>query len=193
MPLSPPTSRRALKHTRAIQVEAFARDDGLWDIDAHISDIKTRDTTLASGVRLAGAPLHDLWLRLTVDTRMNIISAEAVSDAVPYSGFCDTIGPAYKKLVGLNLLQGFRDGVRQRLSGIQGCTHLTELAQVLPTATIQAFAGDVLDTRDGASEDAQNHKPFQLDRCHALRSDGEAVAQYYPRWAVKPQEVSESS
>ena len=40
MPLTPSTSRRALKHTRAIQIEAFARDDGLWDIDAHITDIK---------------------------------------------------------------------------------------------------------------------------------------------------------
>jgi len=193
MPLSPPTSRRALKHTRAIQVEAFARDDGLWDIDARISDIKTRDTTLASGVRPAGEPLHDLLLRLTIDTQLNIVAAEAVSDAVPYPGYCDNIGPAYKKLVGLNLLKGFRDGVRQRLSGIQGCTHLTELAQVLPTAAIQAFAGDVIDTRDGASADEQSHKPFQLDRCHALRSDGAAVAQYYPRWAVKSLAESESS
>jgi len=193
MPLSPPSSRRALKHTRAIQIDAFARDDGLWDIDAHITDVKTRDALLASGTRPAGHPLHDLWLRITVDTQMNIVDAEAVSDAVPYPDFCDTIGPAYKKLVGLNLLKGFRDGVRERLAGINGCTHLTELASVLPTATIQAFAGDVLDTRDGASGDQQSQKPFQLDRCHALRTDGEAVVRYYPRWAVKPLEMSESS
>jgi hypothetical protein len=193
MPLSQPSSRRALKHTRAIQIEAFARDDGLWDIDAHITDIKTRDTTLASGIRPAGQPVHDLWLRITVDTELNIVDAEAVSDAVPYPNYCDTIGPGYKKLVGLNLLKGFRDGVKQRLSGINGCTHITELAAVLPTATIQAFAGDVLDTRDGASTGEQSHKPFQLDRCHALRSDGEAVAKFYPRWAVKPLAVSESS
>lgn len=193
MPLSPPTSRRALKHTRTIQVEAFARDDGLWDIDARISDIKTRDTRLASGVRPAGSPLHDLLLRLTIDTQLNIVDAEAVSDAVPYPGFCDTIGPAYKQLVGLNLLKGFREGVRHRLAGIRGCTHLTELCQVLPTAAIQAFAGDVIDTRDGESASDQSQKPFQLDRCHALRSDGAAVAQYYPRWAVKSLAESESS
>jgi hypothetical protein len=193
MPLSPSTSRRALKHTRAIQIEAFARDDGLWDVDAHITDIKTRDTKLASGTRLAGTPVHSLWLRLTIDTQLNVVDVEAVSDAMPYPGYCDTIGPAYKKLVGLNLLKGFRDGVKQRLSGIQGCTHLSELAQVLPTAAIQAFAGEVLDTRDGASADRQSHKPFQLDRCHALRSDGAAVAQYYPQWAVRPFATSESS
>lgn len=192
MPLSPPISRRALKHTRAIQIEAFARDDGLWDIDAHITDIKTRDAKLASGLRPAGTPMHDLWLRLTIDTQLNVVSAEAVSDAVPYPTYCDTIGSTYQKLVGLNLVRGFRNGVKERLSGIQGCTHLTELAQVLPTAAIQAFAGEVIDTRDGAEVD-QQQKPFQLDRCHALRTDGAAVAQYYPRWAVRSPAGSQST
>ncbi len=193
MPLSPSTSRRALKHTRAIQIEAFARDDGLWDIDAHITDIKTRETRLASGTRPAGMPVHDLCLRLTIDAQLNIVDAEAVSDAVPYPDYCDTIGPAYKQLIGLSLMKGFRDGVKQRLSGIRGCTHLSELAQILPTAAIQAFAGEVFDTRDGASTDQQSHKPFQLDRCHALRTDGPAVAQYYPRWAIESRAESESS
>ncbi|WP_151636599.1 DUF2889 domain-containing protein [Noviherbaspirillum aerium] len=193
MPLSPPSSRRALRHTRAIHIEAFARDDGLWDIDARITDTKTRDSKLASGVRPAGAPIHDLSLRLTIDLQLNVVNAEAVSDAVPYPGYCDTIGPDYSKLVGLNLLKGFRDGVRQRMAGIQGCTHLTELAQVLPTAAVQAFAGDVIDTRDGDQADDQQQKPFQLDRCHALRTDGGAVARFYPRWAVKSEATTEPS
>ena len=193
MPLSSSSPRRALKHTRAIRIEAYARDDGLWDIDAHITDAKTRETHLASGTRPPGAPVHDLWLRVTIDTRLNIMAAEAVSDAVPYPGYCDTIGPAYEKLVGLNLARGFREGVKQRLSGIQGCTHLTELAQVLPTAAIQAFAGDVIDTRDGANTEEQSQKPFQLDRCHALRTDGPVVAKYYPRWVLNPIEPLETS
>jgi hypothetical protein len=179
-------------HTRAIQIKAYARDDGLWDIEAHITDIKTRDVKLASGVRPAGQPMHDLWLRLTIDHQLTIVAAEAVSDAVPYPGYCDTIGPEYTRLVGLNLLKGFRNEVKMRLSGIQGCTHLTELVQVLPTAAIQALAGEVLDTRDGAGTDQQSEKPFQLDRCHALRTDGAAVAQYYPRWYIKPAQISEA-
>jgi 2-keto-3-deoxy-6-phosphogluconate aldolase len=56
---------------------------------------------------------------------------------------------------------------------------LTELAQVLPTAVVQGFAGEVIDTRGTADGAAQ---PFQLDRCHALKRDGEAVRQFYPRW-----------
>lgn len=181
MPLSLPTSQRALKHRRAIQIDAFAREDGLWDIEAHISDIKTRDALLASGTRAAGAPLHGMLLRLTIDTGFNVVAAEAASDAVPYPGYCDTIGAAYGKLSGLNLVRGFRKDLHERLGGVLGCTHLTELAQILPTVAIQAFAGDVFDPHEGHGK---NDKPFQLDQCHALRTEGPAVAKYYPRWAV---------
>lgn len=191
MSLSLPVSRRALRHTRAIEIQAFARDDGLWDIDARITDVKTRDANLASGPRPAGQYLHDLHLRITVDTDMTIVDAEAASEAVPYPGFCDTIAPAYKALIGLNLLQGFRRDLKHRLGTIAGCTHLTELAQVLPTAVVQAFAGEVWSTRDGENADVPHEKPFQLDKCHALRSDGGAVAQYYPRWYINPRTATD--
>jgi hypothetical protein len=187
MPLSPPVSRRALRHTRAITVQAFARDDSLWDIEANITDIKTLDVTLASGLRPAGVPLHDLSLRLTIDRELNVVAAEASSDAVPYHGYCDTIAPAYQKLVGLNLMKGFRHALKERLSGVLGCTHLTEMAQILPTAAIQAFANDVLKTRDGDGPDTLPNKPFQIDKCHALRSDGPGVVKYYPRWVAVPE------
>ncbi len=196
MPLSSSTNRRALKHTRTIQIEAFARDDGLWDLDARITDYKPRDITLASGVRQNGSALHDLSLRVTIDLQFNVIDAESISEAVPYPGYCETINLAYKKLIGLNLLRQFRQGVKERLSGTEGCTHLSEMAQILPTAAVQAFAGDVIDTRDGASKLAvadNLQKPFQLDRCHALRTDGPAVLKYYPRWATPSSDVKSPS
>jgi hypothetical protein len=184
MPLSPPAPR-TLRHTRTITVQAYAREDGLWDLDASIRDVKVRDIVLASGLREGGEPVHDLKLRVTIDRALQIIDAEAASDAVPYPGFCDTIGPAYKKLVGLSLLKHFRLHLKDRLSGVLGCTHLTELAQVLPTAAIQAYANEVFQTRDGVDADGIDEKPFQIDRCHALRADGPAVATYYPRWVAR--------
>ncbi|GAB3404713.1 DUF2889 domain-containing protein [Massilia agilis] len=184
MPLSSPVPRQ-LRHTRAITVQAYAREDGLWDLDASISDVKVRDILLASGVREGGKPVHDLKLRVTIDRELVIVDAEAASDAVPYPGFCDTIADAYKKLIGLSLMKHFRLHLKDRLSGVLGCTHLTELAQVLPTAAIQAYANDVFQTRDGVDEDGAE-RPFQIDRCHALRADGPAVAKFYPRWVAKP-------
>jgi hypothetical protein len=55
---------------------------------------------------------------------------------------------------------------------------------------VQAFAGEVWSTRDGEAADVPHEKPFQLDKCHALQSDGAAVARYYPRWAIKPVPVT---
>ena len=181
MPLPPAHPSRQLKHHRDIRVAAFVRDDGLWEIDASISDRKTRELRSSAGVLPAGEPIHDLHLRLVVDAQINILAAGAESLAVPYPGHCDAHGDRYGQLSGLNLMQGFKRAVRARLGGVAGCTHLTELTDVLPTAVIQAFAGEVLDTRgDGAQA------PFQLDRCHALATDGAVVRQHYPRWFRQP-------
>lgn len=181
LPRSAPA--RQLKHRRSIDVQVFARDDGLWEVDATLTDVKTRDAHLAGGTRPAGQPIHDMLLRLVVDTRFNVIEAGAQTSWMPYPGVCNDHGDAYGRLVGLNLLQGFRQAMRERLGGVLGCTHITELAQVLPTAVVQAFAGEVIDTR-GDREGAE--RPFQIDRCHALRSDGPAVRTHYPRWYRAP-------
>ena len=184
----PGTPTRRFVHTRSICVKAYARDDGLWDLEAELTDVKEKDFALAVGIRKAGEPVHAMQLWLTIDKALNVVDARAQSDWVPYPGHCDSFGDDYRQLVGLNLLRGFRHAVQQRLGGTQGCTHLTELAGVLPTAAIQAFAGEIYRPRDQAHEpDAADHRevgqrPFQLERCRALRVDGPAVAKYYPRW-----------
>jgi len=110
---------------------------------------------------------------------LTVTAASSATLWMPYEQACGEHGDAYAQLVGLNLLKGFRQAVAERLGGTRGCTHLTELCQVLPTAVIQAMAGSVIDTREG---DAAGSPPFQLDRCHALRRDGATVAKFYPRW-----------
>ncbi|GJH18927.1 DUF2889 domain-containing protein [Caballeronia novacaledonica] len=192
MPLSPPAPRQ-LRHRRAIRLEAFGRDDGLWDIEACLTDEKPRDFRLATGVRPHGLPIHELWLRITIDRKLTIVDVEASSDWSPYGALCAESNPVYRKLIGLNLLQSFRREANRLLRGAAGCTHLTELCGVLPTAAIQAFAGDVWKIEDGnpfnqsdaanpSTTAPQDEPPFQLGRCHALRFDGPAVKEYYPRW-----------
>ncbi len=182
------TPSRRFVHTRSISVKAYARDDGLWDLEAELTDIKEKDFALAVGIRKAGDPVHAMQLRLTIDRRLNVVDAQASSEWVPYPGYCDAFGDVYRKLIGLNLGRGFRRAVNDRLGGTQGCTHLTELATVLPTAAIQAFAGEVYMPHDQAHEPAaEDHqvadkRPFQLERCRGLRVDGPAVAKFYPRW-----------
>src|SRR5213076_387905 len=108
MPLPVQDVERELTHTRRVRFEGYKRADGLWDIEAHLTDIKNHDYRLKTGVRRAGQPVHEMWVRITIDRGFTIVAAAASSDAVPYPGGCESIGPAYGGLVGLNLLRGFR-------------------------------------------------------------------------------------
>lgn len=180
MPLPPPTDRRERLHVRSIVLEGWKREDGLWDMEARLTDTKDRDYPLASGVRKKGTALHDMWVRLTIDRQFNVVDVAVSSDAVPYggpyAGSCESIAPAYGRLKGLNLAQGFRRAVGEMFEGARGCSHITELLLSLPTAAIQTFASEMQDVDD------RHGKPFQLDRCHALETSTETVRRYYPRW-----------
>ena len=178
MPLPVSEVERELTHTRRVRYEGYKRADGLWDIEAHLLDTKNHDYQLKTGIRRAGQPIHDMWIRITIDRRMTIVDAQASMDAVPYPGGCELIPPAYQKLVGLNLTRGFRKATWELLGSTRGCTHLTEMLAGLPTAAIQTFAGEMKEEReDGA-------KPFQLDHCHALETTTDTVKRWYPKWYV---------
>jgi hypothetical protein len=168
-------SRRAV-HSRRIVLEGYLRDDGLLDIEARLVDSKAQDYAIATGVRRAGDAIHDMSVCVTVDTGMTIVDISARADATPYPGACDTIAPAYHVLVGQNLMRGFRAAVREKLGGLAGCSHMSELLMSLPTAALQTLASF---RRDNEETD---EKPFQLDRCHALDTHGETVRLYYPKW-----------
>lgn len=189
MALPTAASDRQLKHRRRIDVQVYARGNGLWEVDAHITDVRARPTPLVTGLLPAGQPIHEMLLRLVVNERFDVVEAGAQTLAMPYAGECDRYGDVYSRLVGLNLLKGFRQAVKERLGGVQACTHITELTQVLPTAVVQAFAGEVIDTR-GDTESSS--RPFQIDRCHALRAEGQVVKTYYPRWYRLPQNGARS-
>ena len=162
-------------HGRTVAYDGYRRNDGLFDIEAHILDVKDHDSELLTGVRRAGVPIHDMWVRVTIDRDFVIRAIEAVTDSMPYPGACDRIGPAYVKLVGANLVIGFRKHLHDVMGGVRGCTHITEMLSYLPTAAVQTFAGL-------QREDEGDQKPFQLDRCHALETTTETVRRYYPKW-----------
>lgn len=177
MPLStPPVSRQPL-HTRSIQVQAYEREDGFWDIEAQLVDNKKYDFTNREGhTVVAGDPVHDMHVRVTIDADYTIVAAQAAYDAAPYGQACSAIADAYQGLVGANLVNDFRRAVKARFSRLAGCTHMTELLLVLPTAAVQSLS------RHRAARRQPEARPFQLDGCHALRTDGEMVRKYYPRW-----------
>lgn len=155
--------------------DGFRRNDGLFDIEAHLVDTKDHDYALLTGVRPAGMPIHEMWVRVTFDAQLTIHDVEAVTEAMPYPGACNRITPEYRKLVGANLMLGFRKRLHDALGHVKGCTHLTEMLSYLPTAAVQTLAGLV-------PEDDGKTKPFQVDKCHALEASTQTVQRFYPTW-----------
>jgi hypothetical protein len=74
---------------------------------------------------------------------------------------------------------GWRREIRERLGGIQGCTHLVELLGPLGTTAFQA-TGRARDARNANRPSAR--RPYQLGSCHVYAEDSPAVMERWPQY-----------
>ncbi|OIQ97171.1 hypothetical protein GALL_208710 [mine drainage metagenome] len=176
MPLSPPAARQHI-HTREVRVEGFRREDGLWDIEGHLTDVKSYPfpNKDRGGEIPPGEPVHEMWVRLTVDERYLIRAVEVVTDHAPFT-LCGDITPSFTALEGLSLGPGFLKELRARFSGVHGCTHIVEMMGPIATTAFQTLAPLV------GRELRGHQRPRILDTCHALDSHGPVVAREWPEW-----------
>lgn len=184
MPFPDPVPRKKL-HTRTIVCEGFHRDDGLWDIEAWMTDVKTYGfPNHDRGGIEAGEPLHGMGLRVTCNDEMVIVAAVAVTDYAPFHQ-CPEIAPAYENLVGLRIGKGFDAKVREIFAGAAGCTHLRELLRPLATTAFQTIFA-VREKKRRESDSQMQRRPGILDTCYALRSDGPVVEREWPQFYEGP-------
>ena len=182
MPLSEPVPRKHL-HTRNVECRGYLRDDGLWDIEGRMVDTKTYAfPNRHRGEVEAGEPVHEMWLRLTIDDAMRIREVEAVTDYGPF-GLCPAITGNFRRLEGLTIGPGFRRAVRERVGGTEGCTHLVELIDPIATTAFQAMSTRHRhDGEDRTDRDRGPQRPRFLDTCHALASDSPVVRRHWPEF-----------
>lgn len=178
MPLPEPKYRKP-RHTRNISFQGYERDDGLWDIEGHITDIKSDDfVNFGRGLVPAGTPIHDMWIRVTVNLDREVVSVVTAIDSAPYD-ICATIEPAFKALEGLTVGPGWTRKVKELLGGRNGCTHVVEILGPLATAVLQTLY-PAMRAREEANPPAVPQRPFQLDGCHTLASNGEVAKVRWP-------------
>ncbi len=177
MPLPEPGEREHL-HTRRYEFQGFRRADGLWDIEGRLTDVKTYgfDTEHRGGIE-AGEAIHDMWIRLTLDDDFVVREAEAATEAGPYAA-CPQAAPNLQRIKGATAGPGWHRAVRERVGGLAGCTHLTEMLGAMATVAFQTIYP--ARRRDGKTTAPPTRKPRLIDSCHALRSDGEVVRKAWP-------------
>ncbi len=180
MPLSPPMARKPV-HLRRIACRGFHRDDGLWDIEGHMVDTRSVDLDLRAEPRIvaAGEPIHEMWVRITIDDELTVRAIEAAMDATP-TRICPGAVEPMQTLVGLRIAPGWTNAVKQRLGGSRGCTHLMELMGPIATTAYQTVSGSRLDRMLRPAESGQ--RPAKIDSCWAYAAQREVVKRFWPEF-----------
>ncbi len=165
---------RSLLHTREVSFQGYAREDGFWDIEAHLKDFKTNPFQTTAKIWEPGEAFHDMWIRVTIDRDFVIKAIEAVMDGQPHAE-CSTAIPPMDALIGAHIGKGWRKTIDNHLGGIKGCTHLRELLANLATAAYQSIPGAFFDP-------AGEKPPRYLGTCKSWDFNGPVVMRVYPKF-----------
>ncbi len=209
MPLSPPAARHRL-HARTVSCDGFLREDGLWEIEGRIVDHRTYSFDNEwRGRVMPEMPLHEMWIRLTLDDDLTIRAVEAATDQSPFAA-CPAVLPNFQRLVGAKIGPGFARALREKLGGNEGCTHIVEMLSQVATVALQTKVtaharalrraklgqppGPLPAPRGARSAWAEATEPGKrppvIDTCHAWASDGDVVRRLLPDFYTGAQDAA---
>lgn len=189
MPLPNPAPRTRL-HERRLSIDGYQREDGLFDIEGHIVDTKTYDfDSQWRGKVAAGEPVHEMWLRLTIDESLTIVAVAAETDYGPFP-LCHDVAPNFQRLEGLRIGPGWMGEVRKRVGGTEGCTHISEMLAQIATTAFQTMIRHWEAQRRKREAEAEakgespapSRRPPMIGTCHALAADGPVVEKIWPEF-----------
>jgi Protein of unknown function (DUF2889) len=193
MPLPSPASR-SLLHTRNVVYRGYHREDGLWDIEAEMTDAKAYALERTErGLMPAGALIHGLAIRVTVDDSMTIREIASSMDHTPFTE-CQQGRDPMQSMVGATMGPGWRVSIERALGGTRGCTHLRELLFNMATAAFQTIPGyrDRLRRQMDPTVTPSTEPPYFVDKCIAWDIEGPVVQRHYPQfvgWQARKREA----
>lgn len=181
-----PASRQPI-HTRRLVFEAYAREDGLWDIDCELVDDKPYAShRLERGLLPPHTPIHQFRVRLTIDDTYSIRYVQTASMAVPFVECHAAADRPMRQLIGLTMGPGWRKSIEGAIGGVAGCTHLRELVFNAATVAYQAIpshrstnGGTLPIPQPGAGADKP---PFYMNQCMSWSFEGPVIKRLAPRF-----------
>lgn len=190
----PPASPRKLSHTRSVVFRGYDREDGLWDIEAELTDVKPYTFQVPNEPAFpANEPIHGLAIRLTIDDAMLIHAVVVEMDHIPHPE-CRQVPPNLQALVGCRMGRGWRKVIDEKVGGTAGCTHLREMLFNMATAAFQTLPSGQWHRREqrGEAQPTVTEAPFHLGQCMTWAFDSPTVARAYPMF-YKPKTTHSTS
>lgn len=178
----PPPEPRERVHTRSIVCRGFRRADGLIDIEGRFVDTRPfRYHSETRGDTPPGKALHHMQVRLTVDSQRVIRALVSAMPAGPHWG-CHEVNPNFQRLVGVSIARGFKRELREKLGGVEGCTHVIGLLEAMAAAALQTFSSN---RHAPGAHEARTARVWKIDAlidtCWSYRRDGPLLAEHRER------------
>ena len=172
----------------------YDREDGLWDIEAELTDVKPYTFQVQSEPPFpAELPIHHLSIRLTLDDQMQIHAVQTDMARIPHAE-CVQAPVNMQSLVGCRIGRGWRRTVQDKIGGTAGCTHLRELLFNIATAAYQTLPSGQWHRREQqglphpAADPKGGETPFHLGQCMTWALESPTVARTYPMF-YRPKEA----
>jgi hypothetical protein len=176
----PPAQPRALSHTRAVTYHGYRRDDGLWDIEAHLRDSKPAPYEVPGEKKWAPhEAIHDMSIRLTVDMQLVVQDIAVAMPSTPHDDCVSTQDPM-QAMIGCSLASGWRKAIEERLGREKGCAHLRELLFNMATAAFQTVQATFAVTHPDVP-------PPHLGKCKSWGFGTKLVQRRYPTFYMWPE------
>jgi hypothetical protein len=121
---------RQLVHGRQIACRAYRREDGCWEIEGRLRDVRTHAVRLPEGAVPAGEPYRELALTLIVDDALTIRAAR-IDAATPAPEVRARLSAACRAVISWQISPGFADDTKAFFARAADCAHLAELFAAL--------------------------------------------------------------
>ncbi|NVK72439.1 dihydroxy-acid dehydratase [Marinomonas sp. CT5] len=166
-------TKRKLMHRRSIESYGFLRDDGLWDIEATMKDLKPYNVKREFDGSLVpeGSPFHDISIRLTIDDTFLIKEVWVSMDSFPFPN-CGGAAGSFDAVKGTRIGSGWNRWLKENFGGKVGCTHVLELFPVVATTAFQTMWGPL---GEKYPEQVPKSLGNLINSCHGWSEEGPMV------------------
>ncbi|MEW6184912.1 MAG: DUF2889 domain-containing protein [Thermodesulfobacteriota bacterium] len=166
-------------HERKIDIHTYPLEN-----DQVIVEGWLRDERMVPGRTRDGKPrppgvVHWMCVRLLLGGRpITILEAEAEMPTIP-NPLCPTVADSVKKIIGLSIVAGFSEQVRQKLYGVEGCSHLMHLILAMGPAGLHGYWADQgqKTTNLPRSLEETPNLEYLINSCRLWREDGPLIKQ----------------
>jgi hypothetical protein len=164
-------------HERRLELRTYPLEDDRVLVEGWLRDERFVPGYSWGGKTRSPGVIHWMCVRLLVGGRpLTILDAEADMPDVPHE-LCTTTLDSVKKVVGLPIVPGFTEKVRELLGGVQGCAHLTQLIMTMGPAALHGYWTQTSRRRPRAPtpEEASEALSYLVNSCRLWAENGPMI------------------